>query len=202
VAIACYLQSSFHILQLVLVNQRIHSLIVPLLYEHIAFDCINYLAVQKMHLFLYRKLSDTKAAVGSTISTLETSLDYSGEYNDFDLYTLFPQLPNLKRFSLSIWIDSALDPLPFSLPSLADGLCSCCVNSRLESLTLNIDQLCYIDSGPGIGSLRYLTALKHIRIRAHLWLDGGGRRKMDEGFNDAITWRTRRIGDRDLGQRE
>ncbi len=71
---------------------------------------------------LYRKLSDTKAAVGSTISTPETSLDYSGEYNDFDLYTLFPQLPNFKRFSLSIWIDSALDPLPFSLSSLADGL--------------------------------------------------------------------------------
>ena len=50
VAIACYLQSSFHILQLVLVNQRIHSSIVPLLYEHIAFDCISYLAVQEMHL--------------------------------------------------------------------------------------------------------------------------------------------------------
>ncbi len=131
---------------------------------------------------LYRKLSDTKAAVSSTISTLETSLDYSGEYHDFDLYTLFPQLPNFKRFSLSIWIDSALDPLP----SLADGLCSCCVNSRLESLTLNIDQFCYIDAGPGIGSLRYLTALKHIRIRAHLWLDGGGRRKTDEGLTTLL----------------
>lgn len=263
-AIGSHLQRPSHILSFVLVNRRVHSLILLLLYERIAIDCIGNnvrfdglpgevhqyissflplpsllalaLSSKRSHCILapqlYRsrsgtgignravscarhtdgnslasiippqlgdiehdphgklarlshKLSNTKDNVGSTILSMRLSLGFNDKCHNFDLAMLLSKLPKLKCFSLSTpWRHASCNPLAFSPSSLARGLHF--AGTQLEHLTLDVDHLTHNTNHSAIGSLRHLTAMKHLRIRAHLIIHGGLYGAIDDSLGSLL----------------
>lgn len=182
IAIGSHLRKPSDLLQFILVNQRAHRELTPLLYQNIDLDYRDANAPLStchsdnsprcgypfMPVNLLNTLLKIRPQLGSNTLTLEIVIvDYTlcQKYG----LVLLPYLPRLQHLSLSIRKVGDLFPTPTLSPTtLADSLNY--VSGTLKSLRLHADHSPAECDGSRIGSLRHYTLLESLTIQSHILL--------------------------------
>ncbi|KAM0800793.1 hypothetical protein BDR22DRAFT_850563 [Usnea florida] len=182
VLILAHIRKPSHILQLALVNKRVHGIAIQHLYANVTFDHDDYntlthprlwdnLTPPHPHIQLLAKMIRSNALPsGQIVTSLNITVAEHSECNllQTSLALLLPQLSSLKHLTLksvSLWSHgqfSLWSHEQFSLAPLASALSE--TSQTLESLSLAI---CSGTSRDGwtIGSLRHFPKLKHLSIQ-------------------------------------
>ena len=182
IAIGSHLRKPSDLLQFILVNQRAHRELTPLLYQNINLDYRDANALLStchrgssprcgypfMPINLLNTLLKIRPQLGSNTRTLDIVIvDYTS-CQQYGL-VLLPYLPRLQHLSLSIRkIDDLFLTPTFSPSTLADSLNF--VSETLKTLRLHADHNPAECDGSRIGSLRHYTRLESLTIQSHILL--------------------------------
>ena len=189
ILIASNISKPMHVLQLALVNRRIHTIAIQQLYGNLTFQRDDYStfiplilepdgsgsnilrysdeAPHSNLLCLSKMMQSGALPAGQTITHLTISLGINHEDNKFQtiLSLLLPQLPSLKELTLESTSEDRLawEREQFSLAPLPTVLSAS--SQTLQSLDMRFALGPGPSDGWTIGSLRHFSELKYLSIQ-------------------------------------